>query len=672
MEEQNLMQPMHQDQENLDRPYYKPQQKKKRKYVRFAVFFMLLAFIVFHGVAIGKFAKGVLDTQESFEELQDAVEVLEFSQAQAHLKDAREGMERARSGLSLVRWTYVLPWVGDQLKAVSVILDAGIESAFALDAALEIANDVYDIVLDAQQLLALTEVEDQQMSFDDFPQSVKSDLLRELHQSYPDLLQAQVKLRLAQKSLDKLADLHVIPKLLEAVEPFQELLPDLISGVDVITPLAASVGELAGVDADKQWLMLFLNDMEMRPGGGFMGVYGLLTMRDGEIENMLVSDTYAVDIFVQGDETYNVTPPDPLRKYVGVNTWYFRDANWSPDFPTSSQDAITLLRQEVAHGGQPVPEVHGVIGFTPTFASWLLELTGPIDLKGETYTSENLATLLEFEVEFGFVEDNIAFENRKDIVGDLVDEVVSRLMALPLSEYPSLFDAINLGFQEKRLALYSQDEQTQSVFVDSNWAGDIDLDHFDDVLMVVDANLAALKTDPAVDRSITYTVKEDEQGHVATAQVKYDHNGVFDKFTTRYRTYTRVYAPLGSQLISSSGTMLNDKLSNPSLLPGEVDIVEDLGMTSFGAFISIEPGDEGTLEFTYRLPQSVSDAIRRKSYELQVFKQMGAANHILTVDLDFDKKVKAAIPPELEQDYGDSRYIVNTILDQNKLFTIEF
>lgn len=654
------------------RPHSKFARRKRNITIISVVLILAIAFSVYHLIGASRLFSGISEAREAMAQAQESAVEFDFDRSGEEVDRARAGLEEAQSGIGFFKWTYAIPWVGDQVEGVAVILDAGVESLNALDQAITIAADVYRVVEDAQALLDETELNGEELTFNTLPADVKADLLRTLHRSGPELEKAQVQLRLAQQDLNRLDELNVAPQIEDAINPFRELLPQLIAGVDFLIPFAATVEEIAGVDADKQWLMLFMNDMEMRPGGGFLGVYGLVTVRDGEIENMLVADTYAVDVLVQFDESYQVPPPEPLARYVGVDKWYFRDANWSPDFPISSQDSIQLLRQEIAHSGQPVPEIHGVFGLTPTFGSWIMELTGPITVQGETFTAENLPLKLEFEVEYGYVEEGIEFEARKEIVGDLVNEVVNRLMALPISQYSQLFSTIEGGFEEKRIALYSRDEQTQASFVDFGWAGKVRTNGADDLLMVVDANMAALKTDPTVERTIEYSVAKEGDDYIATASVLYNHTGEFDQFTTRYRTYTRVYAPLGSEYVSHSGALLDDRLRNPERLPGEVTIADDLGMTSFGAFTSIEPGQAGTLTFTYKLPEHVAEAIESGVYELRVIKQMGAQNHALTLDLDFDKKVRAALPAEDSSQFGDEAYTVNTVLDQDKEFIIQF
>ena len=313
-----------------------------------------------------------------------------------------------------------------------------------------------------------------------------------------------------------------------------------------------------------------------------------------------------------------------------------------------------------------------VIGLTPTFVSGLLDIVGSITIDDQTFDAENILTTLEYAVEYGFQESGIPFEQRKEIIGDLADVLKERLFDLPVDQWGEVFGVIGDALETKQLVFYSTDPMINEVIARKDWAGRV-FPGDADTLMVVDANMASLKTDPAVERAISYSISQDASDRwVGKVDVTYDHQGTFDWKTSRYRTYTRVYVPLGSELISSSGHLANDKLKSPNLEPGTVDVTEELGLTAFGTFTSIEPDETRTLSFEYYLPESVSAAITQGIYQLDLIKQIGAANHNLELNLDFDKKVRSAYPGEEPDQFGDEVYNLNTKLDQNIKFVVEF
>ncbi len=647
-----------------------PSRPRARRRIFLLGLVLVVLFIAATLFGVGRFLTGGIEAEERFDEAQEALLAFEFDLAKDELASTEEAIRVSRSGLMWLSPFRLLPWVGDQIAALSLTLSAAEESLSALGSAVDIIDDVYQVIADAEERLSLTEL-DHSFTLADLDDEARIELFTTLHQSTSKLQEMQVEISIAIEELSQLESLRVHEDILALIQPFQEVLPTIAAGIDLLTPVAASISELSGLGEDRQWLVLFLNDNEMRPGGGFIGVFGLLLMQDGEIQTFQVDDAMAVDSLVTTLDEYQIAPPSALADYVGVDRWYFRDSNWSPDIPTASSDARTLFRQEYSAAGQPVPEVHGVLSFSLSFAAAVIDVVGPITVDGIEFTGDNLSEVLQYDVEFGYQDRNISWDERKAIVGTLADVVLAELLSLPVNSWEDMITTIAAGFEEKHLALYSEDEETQDVFVDAGWAASFD-PVSDDVLMLVDANMAALKTDPYVDRQIDYSITPDEEGYIARADVTYNHTGVFSDLVTRYRTYTRLYVPLGSELLDSSGSLVNDALLDPTAAEGEVTVADDLGYTSFGAFISIEPGAEGTLSFTYRLPPDLSEAIDRGYYELWVEKQMSAAPYTLTLDLDFDKKIRAAYPEEDEEAFGNSAYELNTILDQSTGFTVEF
>lgn len=642
---------------------------RHRRWRGFIVVILCLAILVVGGLLVvgaGRIAGGLATTKVAAADAENALRDGDFIEADAALTEAEEGIAKARSGVAMVVFLRPVPWVGTQLKGLAYTLEAGAETITALHEAVGIVADISEITAEAQELVGITE--GQHVPYGELATSARVALLDALHDAHPRFLTMQLKLSLAQDDLARLETLEVTPALKAAVEPFAEVLDPLADAVDLLVPFSAAVPELAGLGEDRQFLLLFANDTELRPGGGFLGVFALAITRDGEIVNLAAEDTYTVDGLV-ADDSYQAVPPAPIARYLGAPKWYFRDSNWSPDFPTSAKTSIQLLRQQISHAGQPVPEVHGALMFTPTLVGRLLDMIGPVTVDGQTFTSQSIADKLEYQVEIGYAEQGLPPHQRKEVVARLTDTVIDRVLELPASRWPELFTILADGFSQKEMALWSADDDTQVVYDDAGWSGEV-LQEADDVLMVVDANLGALKTDPDVDRRVGYRIEPAGDGYRATVEIEYTNNASFTWKTTRYRTYTRVYAPLGSTLVSSSGSLDNDKILNPSGAEGMVDVVDDLGMTSFGAFTSIEPGETRVLSFTYALPSSVVEAIGGGVYELAVIKQLGAADHDLLLNLNFGSNVTYASPGEEQDNWGDDAYQYETVLDTDKAFTL--
>ncbi|MEK7146006.1 MAG: DUF4012 domain-containing protein, partial [Patescibacteria group bacterium] len=174
------------------------------------------------------------------------------------------------------------------------------------------------------------------------------------------------------------------------------------------------VYKMLGDRYPQRYLVLLMNNDELRPGGGFIGSFVLLDLNDGRIENMEFHDVYEYD-----NRTYEhiEVPIHELRHLTPE--WRLRDSNIYPDFPSSAQEAARFLELE---GG---PGVDGVIGVNLSAAQSFLEVTGPLSLSSlpKPLTAETfpvvLSTLVEAKV--------YGKHSPKEVVGELVDNFISAI-----------------------------------------------------------------------------------------------------------------------------------------------------------------------------------------------------------------------------------------------------
>ncbi len=414
-----------------------------------------------------------------------------------------------------------------------------------------------------------------------------------------------------------------------------------------------------GFSEPQTYLILFYNNTELRPSGGFIGSYSVLTLDKGRATIHRVS----------GSENTNWTdeslahedPPAPLSMYLGVAHWYFRDANWSPDFKQSAIKTIELYNREVPN---PVQNIDTVIGVTPNVLEKLLALTGDITVDGITFTEQNVVETLEYEVEFGYKKRGIAIADRKQILEKLFKKVLKELTPQVVTNLKGLIKTLEVAADEKQLQFYSYNKENQKIIETVDWDGQLQKTD-GDFFMWVDANLGALKTDHAIWRELDYKLENTVEGLVVTATMNYQHNGTYDWRTSRYRTYARVFVPQGS--IFKSLTIDGKEIEEQEINKGK-----ELDKQWFGSFVSIEPGLSKKVTYTYLLPKRISAQIDQGLYTLYVQKQAGTHDIGLTLHQRFGKNISTALPPEHKKDWGDNDYLIETDLQVDRQFKIEF
>lgn len=384
-----------------------------------------------------------------------------------------------------------------------------------------------------------------------------------------------------------------------------------------LSTLAKSVPDLLGMSEPRVYLLLLKNNTEIRPGGGFIGSYAVMTVDKARPTIHIIDGTEVLD--GNAPDSWNIKPPEPISKYLGVSRWFFRDANWSPDFPTNAERALQFYQGEQ---GILANEIDAVVAVNTDVFADLLAILGPITVEGKTFTSDNAVSLLQADVEFNFADRGVAYEDRKAILDPLLAAIVDRVQSDIWTSFSSYLSFISQAIQEKQLMLYARDPQLQTIFrsldADGHFAANtVDFLHWSD------ANLGALKTDKSLSRSLTYTVRETSNlRHVGEVRMNYVHHGSFDAFTTRYQSYVRVYVPQGAQFISFEG----------EAAPIDQGVFGDYQW--FGSYITFEPGTSKEVVVQYQLPQAVSRAITEGRYDLTVVKQSGVNDLVLTLNND--------------------------------------
>ena len=474
-------------------------------------------------------------------------------------------------------------------------------------------------------------------NFLEFTEDEKFRILKKLYESYPEMQGIKANIDLSLIYLDKVKDNKLLSSYSDQIDNLEIKLKEISVAMEKIVSLSAIVPVLTGYPEPASYLIVLQNNNELRPTGGFIGTYGILEIKLGDITKLETHDIYHLDMPASLNKSFQVSPPEPLAKYLGVNQWFMRDSNWSPDWPSSAQKIIWFYEQEMLAAGkeEEIIDFSGVIAITPRIITDLLYIVGPIEIDGQVYNKDNFMDVLQYEVEMDFREEGISEWDRKLVIGSILKELKVKLFNLSSERWTELLDLFNKNILEKNILVYLDDEYSRKISTNLNWDGEIKKASLD-YLMTIDANLAAYKTDRVMEKNIKYILNEEADGRLKSIiKINYKNNGWFDWQTTRYRTFTRVYVPLDSALLTSSGLSAASAIS-------EKDLQISNPKTYFGGFISIEPGRQGTLIFEYYLPEDISQDVKTKNnYSLLLQKQPGNNINKFEAEFNFINPIKS-------------------------------
>jgi hypothetical protein len=393
----------------------------------------------------------------------------------------------------------------------------------------------------------------------------------------------------------------------------KERLPVAVDMMRQAIPALDLLNPLLGADEPKRYLVVFQNNAELRPTGGFIGSYALVDLREGEIVRLEIPGGGSYSI--QGQQTLKVSAPQPLRL---INPhWEFQDSNWYPDFPTSAQ----LITRFYERGGGPTP--HGVVAVNASVMERLLDAVGPIEMPeyGKTITSRNFFYETQKAVELEYdIEENAP----KQFLADLAPKLLERLESADLDVAQVVGGALLEALAAKEIQLYVGDETMERQITELGWGGEVKPTD-GDYLYVVHTNIAGQKTDVMMRDKLSRFAKILPDGSViVTLDLERTHRGEKNALFTGVRNvdFVRFYVPSGAELIAATGFKAPDprlfKIADEAY--GEEEtlsaeeaaarfdresgtrISEDAGKTVFGNWIMTDPGETSRVKLIYQLP----------------------------------------------------------------------
>jgi len=589
----------------------------------------------------------------SIESAQSSVIDQNFAQATYDLQQAQENFLNLQKETDLLIGLRSLPVIGTQFYALDQLAIVGVELTKALETFTLLGEEIAGLLrTDGDVNLASLNPEQ------------KRAVLERLTEAPPELESAKADIAKAAEALDNIPDSGLFEALTNAIKPLKEQLPGIQSMYDSSLPIIEVLPTIAGYPEEKTYLFLLQNNNELRPTGGFIGTYGVLKVKDGEIVHFETDNIYNLD--EPAKEFHLPPPPGPFTQFIGSTQWFMRDSNWSPHFPESAKEAIAAYHREDG----PEEYFDGVIAVTPTFIESLMELTGPIIVRDIEFRSDNLIDELQFQVGQAFRREGVSESERKEIIGELATQLMDRIYTLPKEQFPQIWEVFLRNVNQKHILVYLEDDNAQNLVDQQNWSGSVKNTE-GDYLMVIDANLAALKTDEVMERDINYSVNMENGELIGRARITYKNTGSFTFFTTRYRSYTRIYLPEGSEIRSATGFMTGDLLQGGKA--AEPEISQGLNKTVVSGFIAVEPATEGVIELEYKLPDSIAKQITQNgTYSLLTQKQSGTKGHGLHVEFDVGQPITWRSPfLDISHLDGDNKAIFQTDLLEDREFNIQ-
>lgn len=420
--------------------------------------------------------------------------------------------------------------------------------------------------------------------------------------------------------------------------------------------LAPYINEILTNPKPYRILVFFYNNMELRPGGGFLGSFALVTFEKYTLKEFTVYDVYDAD----GQLTIHIEPPRPIRQYLRQPHWFLRDSNFSPDFAQNVATAEDFLHKELE-----LEKIDSAVGITTTGLSYLLSGYKSLYIPdfNEYVTPDNFYLKAQARVEEDYFPGS---KRKKHFLSS-----VGRTMFLQLENisYGQFTRSLKKALDEKHVVVFSKDAPLQDTFIKNGWGGNLvspvcagsqpscTLIY----LYPIDANVGVNKANLYVSRSIRLHSTLTDSGSLShSIRVTFTNTSPAGiGLGGAYHNYFQLYM--------SRDSTVKSVLIDGHAAPG-VDQYTAGSYRIIGVPITVAPRSKNVVElsFTQKEP-AIKD---RRTLQIVVQKQIGMLHTDFGLELKLPKKVSV-----LEKNFTSvakgNTIVYNTPLSNDQIFLIE-
>jgi hypothetical protein len=428
--------------------------------------------------------------------------------------------------------------------------------------------------------------------------------------------------------IDKVNPSHYPPigpgkKAHDTLDSLKSMTDQSVTLINSARPLIKTLPAVLGEPNEKKYLVLFQNDKELRPTGGFITAYSIFRLDSGVVHVDNSSDIYSLDATI-GNKP--VAPAPILKYFPTVPQFNLRDNNLSPDFKVSMDSFYKMYKTA---GGST--SVDGIIAVDTHALVSAMNILGDISTDGTTFTTKNDPrcncpnVIYQMEV-FADQPAQIVKQNRKGIIGDLMYAIMSKAFSSsPKLYWGPLFQTMLSEMNQKHVLFYMNDVNAQAGFDGLNAAGRV-MPFAGDYFNINEANFGGAKSNMFVSEAVTQDYNLQSDGSIVKT-VTVDYKNPYPPsdcnlergnlcLNAVLRDWVRIYVPQGSQLISNTGSEV------------KMTTYEDLGKTVFDGFLTVRPQGVAKLTVSYKLPFKLAQS---SLLPLMVQKQGGTADSAYTL-----------------------------------------
>lgn len=389
--------------------------------------------------------------------------------------------------------------------------------------------------------------------------------------------------------------------------------------------LFSRLPSLLGQEKKQTYIVLIQNPLELRPTGGFISAYALVTFEKGKLLDVQVQDSYVADDQLKG----RVDPPADLQRFLGEKQWYFRDSNWDASFPLAARQAEWFIDKELG------VVADGVVGMNMYSLQALLKVTGPVQLRAysdEIVNADNLFERVQTKSELTFSLNGE--QKKKEYLTSVAEEVFTKLQELNTLQAEDFSSALLQQLAAGNLQMSVKKHDDEQVLERLGWNGEVMTPScpqqfvgdqcFVDTVYAVDTNVGVNRANYYVKKTVNHSILLTPQAAVHTYTMRFSNGALSSAWPSGpYKNYVRLYVPDYAQVNS---VVVNQK----PVSPNDLLQFDERGKKVVGFYVETPIGGTSVASVNYSTILSGSKAF---SYAVFTQKQPGVEPYPLSFSL---------------------------------------
>lgn len=392
--------------------------------------------------------------------------------------------------------------------------------------------------------------------------------------------------------------------------------------------LLAILSELLGGSGRRSYALVFQNEQELRPTGGFIQAVAILTFDNSMLVDSQVFSSYQLDNRLAAI----IEPPADLARVLGEERFYLRDANWNPDFEVSASQIAWFIEETLGR------KVSGVIGINNSVMQNLLRAVGPLELAAydEVLTDRNLMERMEYHSEVDLIES----AEIRDYSVVVLSSFLQKLSNLDQDRALPFLAALGQSLSQKNLLISLFDQDESAILAGLGWTGALlspgcpsqlaAATCLVESLAVVDANVGINKANYYLKRQQRHSAQLEGRSILHSHTITLTNEATTNAWPKgSYSSYLRFFIP--SQSTFEEVVVNDQKIDLDDLIITQSGDLKIIGVKTITPISS-----QTNISFRYRTPLLPEQLESREwSYALFVQKQPGVDQALGAISLNY-------------------------------------